>query len=138
MQCMLGNISSCVESTLHFSCSSQKILNLDIEISKKNFHPSIQHNGGRKMGVKNPKIFTPKVVLDPNSIFKIHHFVVISLFQVFGTSFADLQFNVFTHFKMSDEIFFNTSKTPIKRAFFWNQKIQKIMTPKGFCTQNRG
>ena len=49
-----------------------------------------------------------------------------------------LQFNVFTHFKLSDEIFFNTSKTPIKRAFFWNQKIQKIMTPKGFSTQNRG
>ena len=42
---------------------------------KKNFHPSIQHNGGRKMGVKNPKIFTPKVVLDPNSIFKNHYFV---------------------------------------------------------------
>ena len=27
------------------------------------------------MGVKNPKIFTPKVVLDPNSIFKNHYFV---------------------------------------------------------------
>ena len=51
---------------------------------------------------------------------------------------TDLQFNVITHLKLSDEIFFNTSKTPIKRAFFWNQKIQKIMTPKGFSTQNRG
>jgi hypothetical protein len=50
---------------------------------------------------------------------------------------SDLQFNVFTHWKLSDEIFFNTSETPIKRAFFWNQKIQKIMTPKGFSTQNR-
>ena len=27
------------------------------------------------MGVKNPKVFTPKVVLDPNSIFKNHYFV---------------------------------------------------------------
>ena len=27
------------------------------------------------MGVKNPKNFTPKVVLDPNSIFKNHYFV---------------------------------------------------------------
>ena len=27
------------------------------------------------MGVKNPNIFTPKVVLDPNSIFKNHYFV---------------------------------------------------------------
>ena len=52
-------------------------LNIDIEISKKKFHPYIQHNGGRKMGVKNQKISTPKVVLDPNSSFKIHHFVVM-------------------------------------------------------------
>ena len=48
---------------------------LNLEISKKKFHLSIQHNGARKMGVKNPKIFTPKVVSDPNSIFKNHYFV---------------------------------------------------------------
>ena len=51
---------------------------------------------------------------------------------------TDLQFNVSTDLKLSDEIFFNTTKTPIKRAFYWNQKILKIMTPKGFSTQNRG
>ena len=75
MQCMLGNISSCAVDTLHFSCSSQKMFNLDIDISKKKFHPSIQHNGGRKMGVKNPKNINPKVVLDPNTILKNHYFV---------------------------------------------------------------
>ena len=42
------------------------------------------------------------------------------------------------HLKMSDEIFFNTSEMTIRRGVFWNQKIPKIMTPKGFSTQNRG
>ena len=85
------------------------------------------------------------MVLDSNQISKIHNFVVISHiytytlegYHISNTMFTDLQFNVITHFKMSDEIFFNTRKTPIMRAFFGNQKIRKIMTPKLFYTQSR-
>ena len=39
---------------------------------KNNFHPSIQHNGGREMGVKNSKILTPKSVFHPKSIIVSH------------------------------------------------------------------
>ena len=58
-----------------------RILNLDIKISKKNFHPSIQHNGGRKIGVKNPKNFDPIWGFHPNFSFKNHQFLVISLIE---------------------------------------------------------
>ena len=47
---------------------------LNLEILKKKIHPSHVPYRGRILEVKNPKNFTPKVVLDPNSIFKSHHF----------------------------------------------------------------
>ena len=48
----------------------------------KFLHPSIVHVGGMFLEVKNFKNLNPKVVLDPNTILKIHHFVVI--FHTFG------------------------------------------------------
>ena len=57
------------------------------------------------------------------------HFSPVCVDPQYRNTLPDLKFKKFTHFKISDENFFNTSKTPIKRAFFWNQKIQKIMTP---------
>ena len=51
-------------------------LNPDIEISKKNFTRQFSIMGGEKWEWKIKNNFTPKVVLDPNSILKSHHFVI--------------------------------------------------------------
>ena len=48
------------------------IRNFEFEFFEKNFHPSIQHNGGREMGVKDSKILTPKSVFHPKSIIVSH------------------------------------------------------------------
>ena len=45
------------------------------------FHPSAKNEGGSFLEVTDPKNFTPKVVIDPDSILKNHHFEVISLFH---------------------------------------------------------
>ena len=51
---------------------------------KKFFHPWNVHVGGMFLEVKNPKNLNRKVVLDPNTIFKNHHFDII--FHTFGAS----------------------------------------------------
>ena len=105
------------------------------------FNPSIKNEGGSFLEVKIFGYFDPKVDLDQNSILKIHDFVVEILCRddvccviPWMCTVLYLQFNVFTNIKLSDEIFFNTSKMNIIRSFFWNQKIWKFLTPKGFYT----
>ena len=59
--------------------SKSKVNILNLRILKKKFHPSYIPYGGMFLEAKNPKNRTPKVDLDPNTILKSHHFVVIIL-----------------------------------------------------------
>ena len=51
---------------------------LNLQISKKKFHPLIQNEGGSFLEVKNFKNLHPKEIFHPNFFFKIHQFLVIS------------------------------------------------------------
>ena len=105
---------------------------------QKKIHPPIQHNGGRKMGVKNPNIFTPKVVLDPNSIFKNHYFVTykphLSLTEVTWTYLGSEGF--FERYPNTYQVDFEISKKILHPwdvpygGMFLEVKNPKNRTPK--------
>ena len=64
----------------------------------------------------------------------------IQLFDIYLTirPWGDAQHTEMTYSTLRYWKIFFASLSSIMRAFFWNQKIRKIMTPKGFYTQNRG
>ena len=116
---------------------------LNLEISKKKFHPSIQHNGGRKMEVKNQKISTPKWFKTQTRFSKIiilwltnhtchspkwHGPILEVKASLRGTP---------THIKstLRYQKKFYTRHMSHMGACFWKWKIQKIGPPKSFSIQ---
>ena len=120
----------------HFKKGCHTVPYQGIRFFEKKFHPSIQHNEGRKMGVKNPKNFTPKLVLDTNSILKSvvdqGHWVNNSLTV---TSLPEDGRHIKSTLRYQKN--FYTRDMSHMGACFWKWKIQKIGPPKSFYIQTR-
>ena len=123
-------LQSCGRGLPHNSAQTHKLFVLvyhcdhilDLDISKKNFHPSIQDKGGSFLEVKNSKNFTPKVVFHPKSALKSSSWLIKLLTVKVLPTQSHTKELVFLKFFFAHHFW-------LVGGCFWKWKFWKILTP---------